>query len=600
MPRVVEVDLTDELVLPASKVGMVMLQPYLALTKVEPFKWVPNDKPRQLEAITRTLELALLADHGAGVTHFTLIPEYAIPGLDGVAVIDARLRTDEWPKNSVVIGGIDALSRAEYAQLCAEPGTHFDGTVNSPDNISEGSWINCCVTWVKCLDGTLRKWVQPKMCPAWPEQTAQYVQMSRGRSVFLFNCRFTNGATCRFLSLICYDFVGHEGEESILRGVLTWINQSRGGDQVSLNWLFVVENNDHPSHPTFLAAVHDLLIAQNEFPSVRRSNTCVVFANTAGGRGPGRVKDHGGSALIFSPTAAVDLGKDCRATYTGRATLLRHSEQIARCKDALFREYGACIHSFSQSIPDFLTLDASGRILPIQKAVVHGIAGSGGDDLRTAGKQVPGCVKWFNDYLDEAGCMIGHYANGAVASATSTVHQANVSELRVVEGSEVDRRVRDAYCPPEDAAVRDADEWATAETLACETMLQTLNIARLAFASLSVVDSTAHGTFIVGTSVVDIRVARGESHDESRKHLLERSVGPTRHRVLLVTRDRDNRARLSKEKKVYAPMRNVGDVAITDPESGITHIGFADLLDVLATAQNTKELTDALNANIFD
>ena len=79
MIRIETVDLKQRKIrFPNNRVGMVLAQPYLPntyLTGTEPYRFTDQAKPRQLLAITRTLEVALQAPHGLRKTHFTVFPE---------------------------------------------------------------------------------------------------------------------------------------------------------------------------------------------------------------------------------------------------------------------------------------------------------------------------------------------------------------------------------------------------------------------------------------------------------------------------------------------------------------------------------------------
>ena len=133
MPHVktVEVDLSTRGVqLPRSSVGMVIAQPYLTLSQTEPYRCKEQSKPQQLGAIAATLEVARTAPHGAPRTHFTLFPEYSIPGLEGVNLVGDTLWATEWPRGTIVIGGTDGLSRADFETLAAAPNTNLDTTHN--------------------------------------------------------------------------------------------------------------------------------------------------------------------------------------------------------------------------------------------------------------------------------------------------------------------------------------------------------------------------------------------------------------------------------------------------------------------------------------
>src|SRR5438874_45920 len=101
MVAVREIDLTALGVhLPQSRVGMVVLQPFLRLTEFEPFKIRAASRPQQLAAIAKTLQVSRARDHGEPVTHFTVFPELTIPAPDGVALIEEALGSADWPVSS--------------------------------------------------------------------------------------------------------------------------------------------------------------------------------------------------------------------------------------------------------------------------------------------------------------------------------------------------------------------------------------------------------------------------------------------------------------------------------------------------------------------
>jgi hypothetical protein len=111
-----------------------MMQPFLKLTPTEPYRCAYDARQTQLESIQQTLKVAALADHGAGITHFTIFPEYSIPGMDGVRLIEAAITDDDWPCGTVVIGGIDALDSEAYTELCTQTGS-FVNERNAPSHV---------------------------------------------------------------------------------------------------------------------------------------------------------------------------------------------------------------------------------------------------------------------------------------------------------------------------------------------------------------------------------------------------------------------------------------------------------------------------------
>jgi hypothetical protein len=197
------------IVFPLDKVGVVIMhsQVRVNLTSTEPFRWQEAAIPIQLENIKRTLDIARTSDHEAEQTHITIFPEYSVPSLIGINLIDRTFRSADWKANSLIIAGIDGLSLENYRRLCATENLHI-AEGSEPANIADGKWVNCFVMWAKTADNQVRQFVQAKLVPAWPEQNNQCEQMHCGNSVFLFKAQFANGHSCRFLSVICYDWIG--------------------------------------------------------------------------------------------------------------------------------------------------------------------------------------------------------------------------------------------------------------------------------------------------------------------------------------------------------------------------------------------------------
>jgi hypothetical protein len=138
MVHVETVDLSARGVeLPSDCVGMVIAQPYLSLTAAEPYQCTAETKSQQLQMLTDTLKVSRAVQHGASKTHFTIFPEYSIPGPDGIALVETALRADDWPTGTIVIGGTDALSKPDFVTLAGEAGTHLDTTHNALAGIGQ-------------------------------------------------------------------------------------------------------------------------------------------------------------------------------------------------------------------------------------------------------------------------------------------------------------------------------------------------------------------------------------------------------------------------------------------------------------------------------
>src|SRR4030067_1611285 len=162
-------EVQPNITLPIGGIGIVVLQPFIELGGDEPFRWLNNEKAKQIERITRTLEIARQVDHGCEKTHFTIFPEYSIPGLEGVEKIQEILESGSWKPGTFVIGGVDGLTKNDYLILCGQDYTEVFPQ-SRPENVSTTQWVNCCITWVKDSDGSLKKWIQLKLVPSWLER----------------------------------------------------------------------------------------------------------------------------------------------------------------------------------------------------------------------------------------------------------------------------------------------------------------------------------------------------------------------------------------------------------------------------------------------
>jgi prefoldin subunit 5 len=399
MVNIERVDLSSRnVILPSDRVGIVIAQPHLSLTPVEPYRCTTQAKPQELAMVSETLVVARAARHGASKTHFTIFPEYSIPWPDGIALVEASLQATDWPNGTIVIGGIDALSKLEFATLVNTPGTHLDATYNSLARVADSAWINCGITWVKAGDGTIERWLQPKLSPAWPERNVDYQNMFCGNSVFTFRGLLENGTQYRFCSLVCFDWIATVDNKKLWRWVLDDLQQQavQAQAEISLSWMFVVQSNPKPSHDTFLTEVSSFF-DQNTIPSVRRDRACLLFANSAGKAEPGKADTYGSTSLVFPPQTLF-AQPDCSPTFSNGGLRFRSSTLLSAYRDFVFRERGACIHSFLQVNPNSLTAGAAGRTIALENAFVFPV----GDmiDPRVPSDSVPSCIKWLNDELD--------------------------------------------------------------------------------------------------------------------------------------------------------------------------------------------------------
>lgn len=593
MINIIIIDLTLRgVTLPRERVGMVIAQPFLNLSNIEPYRCNPEAKDGQLDALKKTLELSLSVRHGAQKTHFTIFPEYSIPGIDGIEIIDEALNAENWPNGTVVIGGIDALSKEDFLFLSEGHDTEIDINFNALNRVEDNEWINCCITWIKCDDGTVMRWLQPKVSRAWNEQNVTCYDMFLGRSIFIFKGRFENGTNYYFSTLVCFDWIATvDGKKPwvwLVEYLHTQAEQAQA--ELSLTWLFVIQHNPRPSHDEFLSEVRNFF-NQTIAPNVHRTNSCIVFANNAGYQGPGKTTKYGNTSLIFSPQALFTK-PDCRPTFCNGGQPFRLSTLLNSYYDVLFRERGACIHSFVQVNPKSLNAGAAGRVLPIERPYVYPINGNIGDDPRTPANQVPACVKWFNDWLDNINNLSTQYPGLPLNIQALSVHEQSIAEFRAIPA----QRVEDIVKLATTESKKHADEWGDGEASAVEHLVHTLNIIGLGFPDFKVGDESVHATIQMNDKLVSLQAIRGNTHESCIQHSKNFITRP-RRQTLLISRDRDNtlwRSRfgsfLETENTHFGQERK-----ITEPRDGYLHLDYQKLLDIFLKSSTQEAVKDKIN-----
>jgi hypothetical protein len=598
MLHVETVDLSSRGVkFPSDHVGMVIAQPYLSLSDLEPFQCLPSAKPEQLSALVKTLEIACRPTHGAEKTHFTVFPEYSIPGLDGVDVIQDTMEEDAWPVSTVVIGGVDGLSKQNFAALSSAPRTHLDVTRNGLERIPEDAWVNCKITWVKGADGAVERWLQPKISRAREEQDTQCQRMFCGSSVYTFKGPFSDGTNYRFLTLVCFDWIARIGGKKAWEWVLADLHNQASATEgdFSLSWFFVVQRNSKPSHQTFLGEVKDFF-NQTTLPRIRRERACIVFANCAGKATPGRANVFGQTSLIFSSQTLFPnpKHKPCKPTFSRAGTNLRPSELLNAYYDILFRERGACIHSFRQINPGSLQSGASGRQDAIEDAAVFSLNGVA--DKRAPSAPVPACIKWLNDELDDLPRLSRKYAEFPLASEMEIVHDQNVAAFRQITGQSAIHCLNLA-CP--ESKEKHADEWAEPECQALENLVNTLNLVSLGSPPPTVGGSSVHATISLRGKAVDLVAIKGVTHAVCSKHAKDLIPKPSRP-LIIVSRDDDNNPWSKREGSFLRTETGVlrQERKITDPAAGLIHIGYRNLLNIFQNTAAVSAVPGAIYAEL--
>ena len=595
---------TLDVELPRTHTGIVLAQPHLELTPQEPYRCTEQSKRTQLEAIDASLEVARTARHGAGRTHFTIFPEYSIPAPEGIERLERALREEDWPAQTIVIGGTDGLSATEYSELAEAPGTHVDMEHNNPADIPAGQWINCAIVWAKAANGTVERWLQPKLYPSWPEQDVTDSTMFRGGSIFTFRGRFNDDTPYRFSVLVCYDWIATVGGETPWRAMVDELSREATDREAefSLSWLFVIQHNRRPSHESFMTEVNGFF-NHTAAANVRRDRTCLVFANTAGRPEPGSIERYGHTSLILPEQTRFRMPK-CHGTFSSGGRRFRGHAVIGHHKDCLFREGGACVHSVKQVNPDSLRGGAAGRTIALQNPFVHPLGGR--NDPRTPSDVVPAAVKWLNDELDTMPCLTSvapTYQNAPLAGRVNVDHGDVVDSLRENSRKSAGLMVRLAspsitkqHGNEESGERPNADAWGDTERNALQHVVHTITILRQCADGCTVADGSVHATLSIAGRECDVVAVRGDTHERCREHYI-RQLPAGRRPVVLVSRDLDNNEwpqRLGSYIEA-ATGNSTGERRFTNPAEISSQLGYKDLLTVFLGAETVHEAKERFN-----
>lgn len=592
MVAVVEVNLGELGVhLPRDQVGMVVAQPYITFTGTGPFTLKPDTVQGALEGIDETLNLARLCKHGGEKTHFTVFPECSIPGLLGVTRITETLLKEDWPVETIVIGGVDGLTRGEYMALMRLPNFMCDAR-NSVEHVRDDQWLNCCLTWVKLPTGDVRCYVQPKLAPAWVELNINHDSMYEGRCIYLFKGVHTGCLLpYRFATLLCFDWIGTVGGLRIWQWLLQSVdnNAAQLGATMPLTWLFVAQCNPAPSHASFMSQVLQFFDSA-QYPNVNRANTCLIMANVAGQAAPGRAKDHGNSAVIFTPDRFVKPG--CMPTYCNGGELQRPGSPLENFLDAVFRESGSCIHSFVVHNPDALPRGSAGRRVALKNPTVHSFVKS--NDPRLSGCAIPAVVKWINDEIDDKTKTLAKKHQTATLAADASIADENsVRAFRALSATALGGAM--VIARP-GIATTNPDSWNDTESKAVWHLLNTFSILEVAAYKPTFHGNGAQATIRKATTILEAVAVTGKSHEQCDQHVKDRAL-PHRGKLLLVSRDEDNTRWNARRGTIFDQAASASEeIDITDPRSAVIHISYQQVLQAYLDATDRTELEGFIDA----
>jgi hypothetical protein len=418
--------------------------------------------------------------------------------------------------------------------------------------------------------------------------------MYKGRSIFLFKGKYANStAPYQFATLLCFDWIGSQENRRMWQWLLQGINDvaAEKGATLPLTWLFIAQRNPEPSHASFMGQVAPFFDSM-QYQSVNRAHTCLVMANVAGRAVPGKSSSFGRSAVIFAPDRLVKPG--CMPTYCNGGESQRPGNPLENFRDAVFRERGACIHSFIVQNPEALPPGSAGRKVALTDATVHPFRGT--SDPRAPSGLVPAVVKWVNDDVDdEAKSLAKKYPAVPLAGAVGLAHQNAVAALRKLSAEAVSKTVLVAS-PGTGNDIPDA--WSERESRAVSHLLQTFSILEVAQYPPALHGQGAQATIQTGNGSVEVVAVVGSSHEECDRHVMEKVV-PHRGQLLMISRDDDNTPWSPRLRTIFDQVADDSpEYVITDPRSAVIRIGYQDVLKAYREVENEAELKGAIDAAI--
>ncbi len=561
----IEIEKLDNFIIPIDAFRMTIMQPWIDdnLTDSEIYRIVDEDK--QITRIKRTLEIAKKDNEfGISHSHFTILPEYSIPGINGVKFIQSYLERAEenWPNNSILIGGVDGLDKNQYTQILI--GSKVSSS-NSVTEVPDDKWVNCCITWIKTQD-IVTRYVQPKIIPAWLEKNTSYRYMYTGKSIYLFEAKDLNGLTFRFANLICADWMDSEENGRSINILLNALQNTLNNDSDPkyLHILFVVKHNTKPNNPLFLKPVQDFF-TNSQYSKIDRNNCLLVFANTAAGN-LGKKDKYGFTSIIAHPNSSFYSDSFCcPPTFAVITKVLRsNNELLGRCKQALFRENGNCIHSCKIFIPYYMGHKASDRNFIIDEAHVYSMEATESDP-RAPDSSVTASVKWVNDEIDNI--VVPNTMEG-IRTEVENSFKFVIDEIKWSQGDHLQKLInigtnRTGLNPNEQQERwKNVDVWDSMEIESLKTIIKSLTaLACNKNYDIEIKDTHFHATIKTKDSqgdikdfidVIIVRSADNSLNHESNLKYLETYIEEVKknRRVFIISCSDNDHSDLSREKKI--------------------------------------------------
>ncbi len=365
------------------------MHPHIVMrTDEAAFSIEESSKKKLRQTIRDCLSLATNGADGKGCEAQVIVfPEFAIP-FDSFLEVEGLLKVQEWPRNTVVVAGVEPASPQEFGELLS---ASSNPAGSSALHYGSATFVNFCVIWIKCADGTVRRYLQPKLKPSALEQARQ--GMYQGEFVFLFQ-----GDLISFAALICFDCIGETAHMMAAESFLESIGElASHGSSINLGLVLVPQYNEYAEHPEFLRFAQRVLQGN---PKVRVSDGAVLFANAA-------TKHHGRSRTTFGRSALYYSGGRWAArgeggplatipfTFALEQLSKPHYGSLVRAR---LREDGPSVHCLEFLIPSLIGTGAGAPVYPVGLAVCHRISTADGR-VEGVGKPIHPLHKVFFDWF---------------------------------------------------------------------------------------------------------------------------------------------------------------------------------------------------------
>ena len=398
----------------------MIVHPHIVMrTDNATFSIEESSKNKLRQTIRDCVSLVANGADGKGCEAQVIVfPEFAVP-YDSFHEIEGLLNGESWPRNTVVVAGVEPASPKDFAELLSGSSNPAGGNALQ---YGAATFVNFCVIWTKSDDGTVHRYLQPKLKPSALEQARQ--GMYQGEFVLLFQSDLIS-----FAALICFDCIGETrhmmAAESFLESVGGLASH---GSSINLGLVLVPQYNEYAEHPDFIRFAQRVLLGN---PKVRVSDGAVLFANAATEHHGRSRKTFGRSALYYSggrweargeggPLATIPF------TFALEQPSKAHYGNLVRAR---LREDGPSVHCLEFLIPSLMGSGAGAPVYPVELAVCHRISSADGR-VDGVGKPIHPLQKvffdWFSSNLPSAdtrfACASSALA-GRVAESFRDVHR---------------------------------------------------------------------------------------------------------------------------------------------------------------------------------